>query len=158
MPWWLSVLIWIFVLIPLMAAGVAALIGPGVERRHLHELDEREAAVAGLVTHTFTRPLTVSGPVRPMLVTGTVVMGVDAWRAFVLWLVGIVGGEAPQIDRIMQRARREAVLRMKEQAGTLGAVEVVNVRLETSTISARQGNSGRGTGEILCHGTALVPR
>jgi len=85
-------------------------------------------------------------------------MGVDAWRTFVLGLVNLVGGEAPQVDRIMQRARREALVRLKEEARALGAIEVVNLRIDTSTISSRQGNSGRGTGEILCHATALVPR
>lgn len=158
MPWWATLLVWVFILIPLLAAAVAFVAGPFIERRHLADLEARESALAGFVAHDLATPVVAVGPVRPVLVTGSVVLGVDAWRTFVLALVNLVGGDAPQVDRIMQRARREALVRLKEEARSLGAVEVVNVRMETSTISSRNGNSGRGTGEIFCHATALVPR
>jgi uncharacterized protein YbjQ (UPF0145 family) len=156
MPWWVTLLVWVFILIPLVAAAVAFVVGPIIERRHLADLDEREAAVAGIPTHDLPHPVGAHDRVRPVLVTGSVVMGVDAWRTFVLALVNLVGGDAPQVDRVMQRARREALVRLKEEAQAVGAVEVVNLRMDTSTISSRQGNSGKGTGEILCHATALV--
>lgn len=158
MPWWVTLLFWVFILIPLVAMAVALVAGPIIERRHLARLDEREAVLAGLVVHDLHAPVVATGPVEPVLVTGSVVLGVDAWRTFVLGLVNLVGGDAPQVDRIMQRARREALVRLKEEATAAGATEVVNLRMETSTISARQGNSGRGTGEVFCHATALVPR
>ncbi len=57
-------------------------------------------------------------------------------------------------ESLAEAVAREAY----EEAAALGAVEVVNTRLETSTISKRQGDSGMGSGEILAHGTALIPR
>lgn len=158
MPLWATILVWLFIIIPLLGVGIALAVAPILERRHYADLEEREAAVEGLVVHDLSSAVVASGPVRPRMVTGSVVMGVDWWKGFMLMLVNLVGGGVPSVDRVMTRARREAILRMTEEAQALGAVEVVNTRLETSTISNRRGDSGMGSGEILAHGTALVPR
>lgn len=158
MPWWASLIIWLFVIIPLVGVAIAAVVAPILERRHLVDLGEREAAVEGMTVHDLSSAVVEAGPVHPQMVTGSAVMGVDWWKGFMLFLVNIVGGDVPSVDRVMTRARREAILRMTEEASALGAVEVVNTRIETSTITNRKGNSGKGSGEILVHGTALVPQ
>ena len=158
MPLWATILIWLFIIIPLIGVGIALVVAPILERRHYADLEEREASVRGLVVHDLSSAVVATGRVRPRMVTGSVVMGVDWWKGLMLMLVNLVGGGVPSVDRVMARARREAILRMAEEAQALGAVEVVNTRLETSTISKRQGDSGMGSGEILAHGTALIPR
>ena len=158
MPWWVTLLIWLFIIIPLVGIAVAVVVAPVLERRHVADLEAREAEASDVVVSNLTRPVgEVSGRVHPRLVTGSVVMGVDWWKTFMLSLVNLVGGDAPSVDRVMTRARREAILRMTEEARALGATEVFNVRIDTSTITNQTGNSGRGSGEILCHGTALIP-
>jgi uncharacterized protein YbjQ (UPF0145 family) len=47
---------------------------------------------------------------------------------------------------------------MKEQARRLGATVIVNVRLETSSLSEdRGGRSPMFSAEVIAYGTALVP-
>ena len=68
MPWWVTLLFWVFILIPLVAMAVAFVAGPIIERRHLARLDEREAVLAGLVVHDLHAPVVATGPVEPVLV------------------------------------------------------------------------------------------
>jgi uncharacterized protein YbjQ (UPF0145 family) len=59
-------------------------------------------------------------------------------------------------ESLVDRARREAILRMKEQAIERGAVVVTNVRIETSSISKGQGKA-IGSIEVLAYGTSVAP-
>ena len=53
---------------------------------------------------------------------------------------------------------REALLRMKEEANRLGATIILNARYETSRLGQAQGRSGLPSSEVVCYGTALLPR
>ena len=53
---------------------------------------------------------------------------------------------------LLDRARREAILRLKESCS--GATQVINLRIETSSISKGEGDS-IGSVEVLAYGTAL---
>ena len=57
----------------------------------------------------------------------------------------------------MERARREAVLRMKEDAKARGATSVWNIRLETASI-AKGARQNTASVEVMAYGTALTPR
>lgn len=58
----------------------------------------------------------------------------------------------------MDRGRREAVVRMKEQARGMGATMIFNVRFETSSLSEDQsGKQLMFSAEFIAYGTALVP-
>ena len=57
-------------------------------------------------------------------------------------------------DFELERARREAILRMKEDAHRLGANMVINVKLETASISKGAANQ-IGSVEVYAYGTAL---
>ena len=67
----------------------------------------------------------------------------------------IVGGRVTSYENLIDRARREAVLRMKEKAKTLGANYVFNVKMETSSISKGKRES-IGSVEVLAYGTAVI--
>ncbi len=54
----------------------------------------------------------------------------------------------------IDRGRREAVLRMKEEAIAWGASQVVNIRFETSHISG-QSNQQSGCVEVMAYGTGI---
>jgi uncharacterized protein YbjQ (UPF0145 family) len=58
-------------------------------------------------------------------------------------------------ETLIDRARREAILRMKEQARSADAI--VNFRIETSSISKGGRRRGKtvGTVEALAYGTAI---
>jgi uncharacterized protein YbjQ (UPF0145 family) len=59
------------------------------------------------------------------------------------------------LQRMQERARREAILRMTAEARALGAKAVTNVRIETSTIAGKRRGKCAGV-EIIAFGTALV--
>jgi uncharacterized protein YbjQ (UPF0145 family) len=81
------------------------------------------------------------------------VISVDHFKRFLSGFRMIVGGEVRSYSSLIDRARREAVLRMKESQPDAHAY--INTRLETSTISSTAGNEGIGTIEVLAYGTAV---
>jgi uncharacterized protein YbjQ (UPF0145 family) len=133
----------------LVAAGGAA--GRVAERRHERRLDEREAALAHVTLSDLRRPAPGQHAPGGRLVVGHVVIGCDLGKQVAAQLRGIVGGEVRSLDRVMDRARREALVRLREEADALGARAVINVRMTTSTIGGRT-----VAAEIICHGTALA--
>ncbi len=58
------------------------------------------------------------------------------------------GGELKGYSTLLEESRKEAITRMEQQAGHLGANAVINVRFGTSTIT-------QGASEILAYGTAV---
>ena len=68
----------------------------------------------------------------------------------------LFGGRVTQYESLLDRARREAILRMKEQAELKNAFVVLNARVETSSISknSKRRNSV-GAVEVLAYGTAI---
>ena len=60
-------------------------------------------------------------------------------------------------ETLLDRARREAILRMKEEAEALGADIVFNMKFETASLDnvyAHQQGGAVGTVEVLAYGTA----
>lgn len=131
-------------------------IGSSIEARHFEDLRRREAGLRRLPVITFAT-LPVDWQVaRSGLVSGSVVISIDYFKRFLASLRALVGGRIKSYEPLLDRARREAVLRMIEQARSEGYDAVVNVRLETSRL-ASSGQDGRGTAgvEMLAYGTAL---
>jgi len=91
------------------------------------------------------------------LVSGSVVISLDYFKRIIAGLRGIIGGRIKTYEPLLERARREALLRMTEQARDRGFDAVINVRLETSRL-ANAGKDGRGTAgvEMLAFGTAIT--
>jgi uncharacterized protein YbjQ (UPF0145 family) len=90
------------------------------------------------------------------LVQGSIVISVDYFKRFLAGLRAIFGGRIRSYEPLLDRARREALLRMTEDAVSRGFDAVVNVRLETARLASSRGN-GKGTAgvEMLAFGTAL---
>ena len=70
-------------------------------------------------------------------------------RDFLAGLRNIVGGELKAYTELMQEARSEAVARMTEEARSMGANGVLNVRFVTTSITM-------GAAEILAYGSAVT--
>ena len=88
------------------------------------------------------------------LVQGNVVISVDYFKRFVVGLRKIFGGRLKAYESLLDRARREAVLRMKEDAMKIGANMIFNTRFETSSISKGEGGS-LGSVEVYVFGSAV---
>ena len=82
------------------------------------------------------------------LVTGNTVRAKHLGRDIMAGLKNIVGGELVGYTELLQDSRNEALERMTEQAQSVGANAVVNVRFATSSIA-------QGAAELFAYGTAV---
>ncbi|MEC4672645.1 MAG: heavy metal-binding domain-containing protein [Nitrospirota bacterium] len=127
--------------------------GKLAENRHFRSIHERERKFLPLPTTSSKKPIGDVGLIiRAELVTGSVVISVDYFKRILAGLRNIVGGPLQPFETLLDRARREAILRLKETCP--GATQVINLRIETSSISKGEGDS-IGSVEVLAYGTAL---
>jgi len=143
--------------LPLAVLVFAYFIGNMIESRHFRQLREREDALHGYPVLTFETLPEDWRVGSTGLVTGSVVVSLDYFKRVIAGLRGLIGGRIKTYEPLLDRARREALLRMAESARQDGYDAVVNVRLETSRLanSARDGKGTAGV-EMLAFGTGLV--
>ena len=85
---------------------------------------------------------------------GHVVISIDYFKKFVAGLRLLFGGRLKVYESLLDRGRREAVLRMKEQARERGSNMVFNIKFETASIS--KGAKGNiGSVEVYVYGSAV---
>jgi uncharacterized protein YbjQ (UPF0145 family) len=144
----------ILIFLGLMALGYG--FGRYAEAKHYASIIQREQQLVNLPVIS-SKVLPSVQHVENRLVSGNVVISVDYFKRFLATLRNIFGGRVTAYETLLDRARREAILRMKEQAQSLGANMVFNVKMETSSIYKGQKNSV-GSVEILAYGTAIIPK
>lgn len=135
---------------------VGYLAGRWNERRHYASIRSRESDMAGVLVFSTRFPPDDIGPVEGRLVSGSAVISDDYFKSVVSSLYNFFGGRVRSYESLIDRARRESVLRMKDEARTLGASMIINVKFQTLAIGGRNQNSVRGV-ELLAYGTALAP-
>jgi uncharacterized protein YbjQ (UPF0145 family) len=144
-------------IIPVALIVVGYLAGRFNERRHYRLIREGEDRYRDLLVHSGRElpPAMIRHQAR--MVCGSVVISVDFFKVLLAGLRNLVGGRIGAFESLIDRARREAVLRLQANARELNADAVFNLRFETSRIS---GDLRRGIGsmEVLAYGTALIPR
>lgn len=142
--------------LPLLLLVFAYFVGTYLESRHFRSIKRREKGLHGYPVTTF-EALPDSWRIRSSeLVVGSVVVSLDYFKRVIAGLRGIIGGRVKTYEPLLDRARREALLRMIVDARQRGFDAVVNVRLETSRMANSTGD-GQGTAgvEMLAFGTAL---
>ena len=141
----------LYFLISLIITGY--IFGQIHERRHYASLKRREEKTVAMVMTSSKRPLGELGPVTEVrLVQGGVVISVDYFKRIVTSLRNFFGGNIRGYETLVDRARREAILRLKESCPD--ATQIVNLRLETSSIYKGRGNQ-IGSVEVLAYATAI---
>lgn len=141
-------------MIPLLFVMGCMLIGKAVESYHFKKLEQRERQLSGIIVTNLKTIPPQFGNAQPILVMGSAVIATDYFKVFAAGLRTLFGGEMKSYVTLMERARREAVLRMLEQAVQQGARAVWNIRYETATTHGQQKNKPGGV-EVLAYGTAL---
>ncbi len=137
----------------LIAVGYTA--GTVAEKKHYKSIEAREQALLHLPAITFKNaPIDEKKVIKAEMVTGSAVIAVDYFKQFLAGLRNIFGGNVKSYESLIDRARREALLRMKESAGN--ASVIVNVRIETSTIGKSKRKQKSTSVEALAYGTALT--
>jgi uncharacterized protein YbjQ (UPF0145 family) len=136
----------------LLALGYG--VGQFAERRHYRSIVEREARLNALPAIASRYP-----PTEPhyeqALVIGSTVVSVDFFKRFLAALRNLFGGRVTSYESLLDRGRRESLLRMKQQAADLGASMVFNIKYETASISKGRRDT-IGSIEVLAYGTALI--
>lgn len=79
---------------------------------------------------------------------GNTVEAKSAGRDFTQGIRNVFGGELKAYSSLLTEARDEAIARMESDAEEMGADAVLNVRLQTSSIT-------EGASEVLAYGTAV---
>lgn len=141
---------------PVLLLVSAYLIGTFIEKRHFHSIRKREDEYRAYPVVTFDTIPDDWDAAESTLVSGSIVVSLDYFKRVIAGLRAIVGGRVKTYEPLLDRARREAVLRMTEDARERGFDAVFNVRLETSRLANSTGD-GNGTAgvEMLAFGTAV---
>ncbi len=131
--------------------------GRYLEKKHYASIIARETAPGQVMVFAARLPPPDLPASATQLVSGSVVISADYFKRFVASLRMLIGGRLNTYESLLDRARREAILRMREEAKTLGATQIFNVKLETLSIGGRNPNSISCL-EVLAYGTAIIPR
>jgi len=138
----------------LLALGYG--IGRMNEQRHYRSIRQRERELAGVLAFGIRFPPDPKTPRDCVLVTGSVVVSSDYFKQFVAGLRTLIGGRMAAYESLLDRARREAMLRMKADAVRHGASLILNVKVESTNVGGGM-RGGVPAMEVFAYGTALKP-
>ena len=127
-----------YVLPPLILFSLGFFVGGRNERRHFLNLEEREAQSNVIVSQVKSFPFAIASEKAPQIVIAEVVIGSDYLKTFFAGIRNIFGGEVQSFQTLLTRSRREALLRLSEQAEAQGFNAICNVRFDTADIGGGQ--------------------
>jgi uncharacterized protein YbjQ (UPF0145 family) len=145
--------------LPLFVLMTAYFIGNMIEKAHFRSIQKRELKYREYPVVSFDTMPDDWKAGSSRLVTGSIVVSLDYFKRVIAGLRALVGGRIKTYEPLLERARREALLRMIESARRDGYDAIFNVRLETSRLANSRGDgSGTAGVEMLAFGTAVKLR
>lgn len=147
----MEIIVQLVILLFLISLGYVS--GRMIESRHYKSIEAREHDFLNLPAVTLKNALDPTREVGTVqLVAGNAVISVDYFKRFLAGLRNFFGGRVSSYETLIDRARREAILRMKAEAPESDII--LNMRVQTSSIS--KGKKGAvGSVEALVYGTAI---
>lgn len=130
----------------ILALSVSYFTGTLIEKKHYRSIREREARMLTIPMLNHSMVPEPEQVIHTELVSGSVVISADYFKKTLAGLWSLFGGNIAVAESVIDRARREAVLRMREQARD--AKMVIQMRIQTTEVSAWQV-------EAVAYGTAL---
>ena len=128
------------------------------EQRHLKSIERREQLTVNLPVVNLKAVPRNLGNCRTRLVSGNVVVSIDYYKKVLSAIRSVFGGRLGSYESLLDRARREAILRMKGACIRAGGKAIVNVKIETASINRySQNRSSVGSVEVVAYGTAVIP-
>lgn len=141
-----------------LALLVTYITGSIIEKNHFEKIKKREKA---LIRHPIVsfgiKDWDNTKKVKKIeLVTGEVVVSVDYFKTFVCGLKNLVGGRVASIESVLDRGRREAILRMREKA--LGSNFIINTKIEQVMMNDPSNSKSAKAPQcaIIAYGTAIT--
>jgi uncharacterized protein YbjQ (UPF0145 family) len=140
--------------LPVALLAIGYFVGRALEVRHYASIRVRERQLQSIVAlNTRYVPEGVDAAGAGM-VSGSVVVSSDYFKTFVAGFRNLVGGRFRGYESLLERARREAMLRMKQQALDQGCRLIIGVRFHTTRVAGSQTPSV----EVMAYGTAVSAR
>lgn len=121
--------------------------GRHIERKHLNELAQQEHMLAYIRVDTNKFQ---SSDSMGQLVSSNVVLSHDYFKYIIALIQNFFGGRLTTYETVVDRARREAIVRLKLEAQKMGANHIMGLRLSTTEM----GMEG-GMVEVFAYGTAV---
>jgi len=118
---------------------IGCVFGSIAEKRHYRSIRERERSFLHLPAVTLRERAAVDAEILDaVLVYGSAVISVDYFKRIMAGLRNLFGGAVRSYETLIDRARREAMLRMKETAPGAASI-IVNVRRDPLALSKWNG-------------------
>lgn len=106
--------------------------GSTIEKNHYKKIKTREVALYKSPCMTYGKSFAKSPKIKnSYLVSGSVVIGCDYFKSFLAGLRNLFGGNVSAYESVLDRGRREAILRMREYARARSAHAIINTKIET---------------------------
>lgn len=121
--------------------------GSRTEKRHLAKLQQAEREF-GHILLSNERFFEANGANQPILVTGSVVIAQDRFKLVLAGFLSVFGKNLTAYESLLERGRREAIIRLKRQAQAQGCNQIYGIRFETSSVNG-------DAIEVLAYGTAV---
>lgn len=118
--------------------------GSIIEKRHYASIREREGLL--LIPILNIKDVELENTDSAKMISANTVVASDYFKRFLASLRNIFGGNVSSLESLMDRARRESVLKLKEQSE--GAAYITNLRYQTSTIA-------NGMVEVIAYATVI---
>lgn len=145
-----------YFLITLIIIGFLS--GTIAEKRHYSSIKKREAKLIEI-------PVVTSGDFieeekeieKVIFLAGSCVVALDYFKMFFTSIKKLLGGRIQSYETLLDRGRREAILRLKEKAKKENVDLIINLRIETSSIGQTAGQKGGlGSVEVFVYATGIV--
>lgn len=119
------------------------------EQQHLKELTKNELLLGHIIisNERLFQPQ-LDPRYQGSLVVGNVVIAQDYFKMTIAGILSIFGKNLTTFETLLERARREAVVRLKDEANRMGYNQVYGLRFETTEVL--------GGVEVLAYGTAVL--
>lgn len=121
--------------------------GRHIERKHLAELEQQEQQLAYIKIDNQRFQKTAS---QGKMISSNVVLSHDYFKYIIAMIQNFFGGRLTTYETVLDRARREAVVRLKREAQRMGADHIMGLRLSTTEMGMQGGMV-----EVFAYGTAI---
>ena len=117
------------------------------ERKHLQYLDEQEQRLAYIRVNN-SRFIESTFPGH--MISSNAVISHDYFKYAIANVQNMLGGRLTSYESVVERARREAIIRLKLEAEKMGADQIMGIRLSTTELGMQGGMV-----EVFAYGTAI---
>jgi len=142
-------------LIALILVVFVYFVGTSIEKAHYKKIKKREIMLIKFPIMAAGKKFKTQRKVQSVrLVAGSAVISSDYFKDFTASLKTFFGGRLTTYESLMDRARREAVLRMRESA--YGSDVIINAKVESINLNDLENAKSMKMACVMAYGTAVT--